>query len=99
LVQFGACFWAHGATWPEMREAALAAEAAAGVSQVMFGFYSPFDLETICRLGELRASAGRTCLGLGFRETRPGQGATDRVSADRAVAQDPRRWRGAIHDR
>jgi len=28
VVEFGACFWAHGATWPEMREAALAAEAA-----------------------------------------------------------------------
>ena len=28
MVEFGACFWAHGATWPEMRDAALAAEAA-----------------------------------------------------------------------
>jgi alkanesulfonate monooxygenase SsuD/methylene tetrahydromethanopterin reductase-like flavin-dependent oxidoreductase (luciferase family) len=28
LVEFGACFWAHGATWPEMRDAALAAEVA-----------------------------------------------------------------------
>jgi hypothetical protein len=28
LIGFGACFWAHGATWPEMRDAALAAEAA-----------------------------------------------------------------------
>jgi alkanesulfonate monooxygenase SsuD/methylene tetrahydromethanopterin reductase-like flavin-dependent oxidoreductase (luciferase family) len=28
LVDFGACFWAHGATWAEMREAAVAAEAA-----------------------------------------------------------------------
>ncbi len=33
---------------------------AAGVSQVMFGFYAPFDLETVSRLGELRAAlAGR----------------------------------------
>ena len=29
---------------------------AAGVSQVMFGFYAPFDLETVGRLGELRAA-------------------------------------------
>jgi len=28
LVEFGACFWAHGASWPEMRDAVLAAEAA-----------------------------------------------------------------------
>ena len=28
MVEFGACFWAHGATWQQMREAALAAEAA-----------------------------------------------------------------------
>jgi probable F420-dependent oxidoreductase len=28
VVRFGACFWAHGATWPELRDAALAAEAA-----------------------------------------------------------------------
>jgi alkanesulfonate monooxygenase SsuD/methylene tetrahydromethanopterin reductase-like flavin-dependent oxidoreductase (luciferase family) len=28
----------------------------AGVSQVMFGFYAPFDLETVGRLGELRAA-------------------------------------------
>jgi alkanesulfonate monooxygenase SsuD/methylene tetrahydromethanopterin reductase-like flavin-dependent oxidoreductase (luciferase family) len=28
LIGFGACFWAHGATWPEMRDAAIAAEAA-----------------------------------------------------------------------
>jgi alkanesulfonate monooxygenase SsuD/methylene tetrahydromethanopterin reductase-like flavin-dependent oxidoreductase (luciferase family) len=28
LIEFGACFWAHGATWLEMRDAALAAEAA-----------------------------------------------------------------------
>ena len=28
MVEFGACFWAHGATWPEMRDAAIAAEAA-----------------------------------------------------------------------
>jgi alkanesulfonate monooxygenase SsuD/methylene tetrahydromethanopterin reductase-like flavin-dependent oxidoreductase (luciferase family) len=27
LIGFGACFWAHGATWPEMRDAAIAAEA------------------------------------------------------------------------
>ena len=28
MVEFGACFWAHGASWPEMRDAAIAAEAA-----------------------------------------------------------------------
>ena len=28
MIGFGACFWAHGATWPEMRDAAIAAEAA-----------------------------------------------------------------------
>ena len=28
MTLFGACFWAHGATWPEMRDAARAAEAA-----------------------------------------------------------------------
>ena len=28
MVEFGACFWAHGATWPEMRDAAIAAETA-----------------------------------------------------------------------
>ena len=28
MIRFGACFWAHGATWDELREAALAAEAA-----------------------------------------------------------------------
>jgi probable F420-dependent oxidoreductase len=28
MTRFGACFWAHGATWPELRDAAIAAEAA-----------------------------------------------------------------------
>lgn len=28
MIRFGACVWAHGASWPEIRDAALAAEAA-----------------------------------------------------------------------
>lgn len=28
MIRFGACFWAHGASWPEIRAAALEAEAA-----------------------------------------------------------------------
>ena len=46
---------------PLVGDAGAVAEAlrpylAAGVSQVMFGFYAPFDLETVGRLGELRAT-------------------------------------------
>jgi alkanesulfonate monooxygenase SsuD/methylene tetrahydromethanopterin reductase-like flavin-dependent oxidoreductase (luciferase family) len=43
---------------PETVAAGLRPYVAAGVDEVMIGFYGPFDLETVTRLGELREALG-----------------------------------------